>query len=210
MSRLILPYCIIAETNVIAPKSGIRQTAVEELSYQGLRCFVSRFAEPPETFTKEDALRFYSTVRAVFDQAAVVPFRFPTLLESEERLQQFLEEKAADYHRALQRLKNSVQMELRILPTNEKATRETSGQQYMAQRLKTKQALEAAASLARAAAAGLYAEWKQHEGREGVRCYALVVRQNAPQFQEKLKSFVAGDDVRVFVSGPWPATEFIE
>ena len=209
MSRLILPYCIVADSEVIAPASGVRHMAVEELACNHLRCFYSTLAQRPESFTQEDALLFYATVRAVFEKVAVIPFRFPTVLESKQQLAEFVQKKAEDYATALQKLRNFVQMEVRVAPASGARGPSISGADYMAQRLKHKQTLESAGAAARTSVAGMYVSWLQHETREGLRCYALVARKDAPQFEEKLKSFTAGAEVQVLVSGPWPATEFL-
>lgn len=207
---LILPYCIVADSEVAAPLAGVRQTAVEETTCLGLRCFYSVFPERPESFTQEDAVRFYATVRTVFEKVAVIPFRFPTLLESKQQLEDFLQKKAQDYARALKQLQNFVQMEVRVMPASGTRVPSTSGTDYMAQRLEQKQTLESTGSVARTAVAGMYVSWLQHQTQDGLRCYALVARENAGQFQQKLATLSFEQDVRVSVSGPWPATEFIE
>lgn len=188
----------------------MRQEAVLELTYNGLRCFYSVFTKRLERFNQEDALRFYATVQAVFEQVAVIPFRFPTVLESEEQLKKFLNEKALDYAAALNKLRDMVQMELRISPAESTAVPSTSGADYMAQRLKHKRSLESAADEARAAVPGICVNWLQQETREGLRCYALVTRGNVPQFEQRMTSLDTGNEVRMLVTGPWPATEFIE
>lgn len=205
-----MPYCVVADTKISRPATGVRQMVVEEMACQGLRCFYSEFQQRPENFTQQDALQFYGTVQAVFEKVAVIPFRFPTVLETKPQLTEFVEQKAREYGAALEKLRNFVQMELRIVPAAGDATPSTSGKQYMAQRLKSKKALELPASAARSAVAEICAEWRQQETREGLRCYALVARENIGRFQQKLATLSVEDNVRVTVSGPWPATEFIE
>ncbi|MCI0350254.1 MAG: GvpL/GvpF family gas vesicle protein [Acidobacteriales bacterium] len=207
---MILPYCIIAESRINVPSSGVRQAAVLELTCDGLRCLYSAFSKQPESFNQEDALRFYATVQAVFDQVAVIPFRFPTVIETEQQLQAFLRENAPGYAAALHRLRDLVQMELRISPAEYAPAGSTSGTDYMTQRLHHKQRLEAAAEAARARVSDICVNWLRQETREGLRCYVLVDRQDVSQFEQRTKSLASGDDVRVSVSGPWPATEFIE
>ena len=184
--------------------------AVEEMACGGLRCFYSEFHQRPESFTQQDALKFYATVQAVFAKAAVIPFRFPTVLEAKPQLAEFLEQKAQDYRAALERLRIFVQMELRLAPAASQETRSASGKEYMTRRLKNKKTLESLATAARSAVAGIHTDWRQQETREGLRCYALVKRDAVEQFQEKAKALRPAEDVRVVISGPWPATEFIE
>jgi molybdopterin converting factor small subunit len=207
---LILPYCIVADPQVSAPASGVRQAAVEEIAHQDLRCFYSNFAQQPEAFTKEDALEFYATVEAFFDRVAVIPFRFPMLLESTEKLHEYLEEKSEAYASALHKLRDLVQMELRVTAATSTPASKPSGKQYMTTRLAQKQALNAVAVAARSVLEELSSDWRQRETREGLRCYALVARARIREFQERAQALAPGDEVRILVSGPWPATEFIE
>lgn len=208
---MILAYCIVADTQLSAPAAGVGQRPVEEITHGQLRCFYSRFQQPPEKFSKEDVLEFYATVQACFRQAAVIPFRFPTLVESERELLQFLQEKSQPYGAALERLRNMAQMELRIASEHSRTSKnKPSGKQYLAQRLSKKQALESAATAARSAAGELARDWRQRETQGGLHCYALVAREDIGRFQEILQSLPSEKGLQMLISGPWPATEFIE
>src|ERR1700756_516735 len=96
----ILAYCMLDPAVQIAlPPLGVRDSAVESLVESGIRCIVSRLDSPTAAaprFQKEDALRLHHVVSAVFQQAAVIPFRFPTLLP-ESDLRAFMKENSAAY-----------------------------------------------------------------------------------------------------------------
>src|SRR5579859_1065476 len=113
----ILAYCMLDPAVQIAlPSRGVRDSAIENLVESGVRCIVSDLhssSSPAPQFHKEDALRLHHVVSAVFLQAAVIPFRFPTLLP-ESDLRAFVKENSAAYISALSRLREMVQMELRI------------------------------------------------------------------------------------------------
>lgn len=208
---MILAYCIVRDRQLSSPVTGVSHKPVKEIGYQDLRCFYSQFERPPEHFTKENVLEFHAAVQSVFNRAAVIPFRFPTMVKSEADLREFIAEKAEAYTRALEKLRDVVQMELRIVSEKSGASaRKPSGRQYMAERLQKKQALERAAQAARTAAGELATDWREHETQEGLRCYALVARDDIAGFQEAMKSLPATAGLQVTVSGPWPASEFIE
>jgi hypothetical protein len=208
---LILPYCIVAEASINAPATGVRETAVEEMDEDGLRCFYSRFERQPESFTKEDVLQFHSTVQALFQHVAVIPFRFPTIVRSEQELRQFLHEKSAVYRATFEKLRNLVQMEVRIVNAAEyPAGAAASGKEYLQRRLAAKRHRELGVAWAQRAVEDLCLDWRQRQTRDAVRCYALVLRENIGHFQNKIKAFSPSKNVHLFVSGPWPATEFIE
>jgi hypothetical protein len=184
---------------------------IAEIAEGKLRCFYSTLEPLPESFTKEDALQFNSVVQAVFRQADVIPFRFPTLLRSQLELRQFLQEKSAEYGAALEKLANLVQMELRIFSAADASTAaHFSGKKYLEVRLATKRKMQSTAACARKAAGDLCLAWQDRETRHGLRCYALVKRAHAVEFKQRMKSLALADEVNVLVSGPWPATEFIE
>src|SRR4029077_8523042 len=58
---------------------------------------------------------FNQVLQRIFAQAVIIPFRFPTIVESEDTLRQFVENRAAEYGSALKRLRNKVQMDVRII-----------------------------------------------------------------------------------------------
>ena len=207
---MILPYCIVADLSISAPASGVRERPVEELNQPGLRCFYSVFEARPESFNQNDALQFHSTVESFFRQTAVIPFRFPTMLESLEELRQFLEEKSEPYRAALERLRAAVQMELRVKLRSEPDSGTASGTQYLQARLAGKRALESAAAAAQKAAGELCLGWRQLEAGDGLRCYALIERERISEFLSRIESLAVADEVVMFAGGPWPATEFIE
>src|SRR5258706_5688439 len=132
----ILAYCMLDPAVPVAlPPRGVRDSAVETLVESGIRCIVSHFDLPssPETapqFEKDDALQVHRVVNAVFQQVAVIPFRFPTLLQ-ESDLRAFVKEKSVAYLDALSRLREMVQMEVGIaLPESQRAT-PASGAEYL-------------------------------------------------------------------------------
>src|SRR5258708_18501396 len=119
----MLAYCMLDPAVQIAvPPRGVRDSAVESLVESGIRCIVSDLdspslespANPAPQFHNDDALRLHHVVSAIFQQAAVIPFRFPTLLPESE-LRAFVQENSAAYLEALSRLREMVQMELRIV-----------------------------------------------------------------------------------------------
>src|SRR5207237_120027 len=113
---MILLYCIVASTaSVIAPASGVRGSKVDSLLLVRQRCFFSELAaEAATALTKDDALDFHQVVKQIFSQATVIPFRFPTLLRSQEELAAYLKKNASSARRSFEKIDDAVQMELRI------------------------------------------------------------------------------------------------
>ena len=204
----ILAYCIVASSSAaLAPEEGIRNAPLLEIEEEGLRAFYSEF-QPSATSAREDALAFFAVNRAIFRDAAIIPFRFPTVLQSEEELGEHLVEHATQYATALQKLADMVQMEVRLTLGEAKSTAE-SGAAYMKEKQQRSQALANADAAVRKAAGAEAREWRFRETREGVRAYALVERTHAAEFAKRIAKVASKDHVAVAVTGPWPATEFI-
>src|SRR3954467_5229473 len=109
----LLPYCIFHNSEYPVAVEGVRGAPVQSIKVEGSTCIYSPLI-PPQEFDQDDALRFHAVLNSVFQQQAIIPFRFPTILQNETDLQSHLREKSAVYSADLQRLADLVQMELRI------------------------------------------------------------------------------------------------
>ena len=208
----LLLYCMIeAELQVAAPARGVQEAPVQQECDSGLCCFysgVERLASDPAS-VKAAALQFHQVVSSIFAHAAVIPFRFPTLVADVCELTSHLRERATEYGRALVRLRGMVQMEVRIAAEEGNASRE-SGAEYLRSRQKHGAQLREAASSVRKATQSVLADWRERETNKGWRCYGLVTRGDVAKFQEMIGSVEAPAGVQIAVTGPWPATEFIQ
>src|SRR3989442_3553961 len=102
-AKFATPFCGVAA----APVGGI-DTGM-------LRCFFSDFtAHLPQEPAPEMVKAFNRVLQRIFAQTAIIPFRFPTVVESEDVLRHFVERRSAEYHNALRRLRDKVQMDVRI------------------------------------------------------------------------------------------------
>jgi hypothetical protein len=63
---------------------------------------------------KESAHQFHHVLRAVFHSRAIIPFRFPTLMQDRQELAAHLRERAPEYSVQLKRFQNSVQMDISV------------------------------------------------------------------------------------------------
>lgn len=174
------------------------------LEESGVSAWYSNAA--PTRTAKEDVLAFHRVVSAFFHDGTVIPFRMPTVLPGEQELRSWLAANAATILRELERLSGVVQMELHISATAPAAAE--SGRAYLESRRDVQRALETSAALAREALAGLAAEWRQRETRDGLRCYALVPRGRERDFMSHLDA--TGQSASFRVTGPWPPAEFLD
>ncbi len=208
----VLPYGIVDGEEAVAISAiGVAGSAVDSLLEGELRAFYSRLAElaPGAPSVRSQALEFHAVIRDIFRQVAVVPFRFPTLLESEEELKQHLRAQQGKYREFLERTRGLVQMEARLAMA-ERAAKPGSGREYLVRRQQAARALEAEAARIADAVHGLVQEWKKRSQGEGLRCYALVPRSAIEEFRRRVGKLSGPGHVKMTVSGPWPATEFLD
>ena len=205
----LLPYCILlTRPGVEFPQRGVQDAAVCKMEVDPLLALYSEIDQSslsPDSF-KNDALAFHKVVHGIFDQIALVPFRFPTWLTPAE-LKAHLAEKSADYQRFLTSHANDVQMELRVEAAAASSMgAATTGTQHLRQRAEMRRALRQRADDLKHLLGGHTMEWREREIPDGVRLFALIERERVAEFREKLS--LRNSDVRC--SGPWPATEFLE
>ncbi len=183
------------------PPRGVRAAAVEMLRRDPLVCYFSRYDAFPGGSAEElkkDALDFHWVVNHVFEKQAVIPFRFPTLLPSQAELEQFLERNSDAYLADLRRLRDRVQMEVRVSIPAEAPASET-GTAYLKAKFDAAQRVIELESLMKSAA---QAEWKQR----GNRYFALIPREVVTEFRDKIAAL---GQATLRVSGPWPPTEYV-
>jgi len=201
---MLLLYCMSeARPGAPAPPRGVRNASVEVTQHAGLACYFSRYDEfggGSADELKQDALDFHWAINHVFQQQAVVPFRFPTLLSDSAELDKFLQEHASAYLGDLKRLRDRVQMEVRASVQASQAAASASGTAYMKAKFDAAQAaVELERQMKRAVPE---AEWKQRAHRY----FALIARGKEQSFRDAMAA-LGRSDLRV--SGPWPPSEFV-
>jgi hypothetical protein len=190
--------------------TGVGGAAVENVDVNGLRCFyslVDAVASDAESL-KRDALEFYGVTRALFEQTAIIPFRFPTILASVAEVDAHLRERVPAYDAALKQFRDMVQMEIRIGLTEAEAADAGSGTEYLKSRAQRGFQLQQAISSCRVAIDEEVIDWRQRESSHGARCFVLVKREAVNKVQKQLQQLRLERVVTAAVSGPWPATEF--
>jgi gas vesicle protein GvpL/GvpF len=209
----VLAYCITESAIPIeVPGVGVGGMAVETLEHSGLRCFVSRSSSsdtmlgPP---AREAALAFHRVLQEIFRQGAIIPFRFPTVLADEAEMARHLHEHAAEYHEALGRLRDLVQMEIHLGLGSSKQSLRDTGTEYLRSRQAQQSVLESTAGQFQQAGKSWISGWRQQASPHHIRCYALVSRGSVAEFERALVTVQVPSSVSARVSGPWPATEFV-
>jgi hypothetical protein len=205
----LLAYCIAeAGAKIEVPGSGVQGKSVQTIAESGLIGFVSEYnGAGDRKQIRGTAMEFNRVLQHLLQHAAVVPFRFPTVVADESEMRGFLREHAEEYSENLQRLRDAVQMEV-SLTSDESPKVGVSGADYLRTRQARHQKFTATAGTIREALAPWAKDWRQHESTGGVRCYVLIPRDAVQTVLERLQGLKIPDDLRARVTGPWPATDF--
>jgi hypothetical protein len=211
----VLAYCVAEhQTQFSSLGTGVEGAPVRWIDVGRLRCFVSDFAaQMPYAPVPEMVRAFNQVLQRIFAQAVIIPFRFPTIVESEDTLRQFVESRAAEYSGALERLRNKVQMDVRIIfkaRENVNSSSSKSGREYLEGRRGGYQQAQSVMDEFRRVSNSLAEEWIQRDTPSGIRSFALVDRSSLAVFLERIGSVVTPADVSARITGPWPPSEFVE
>jgi len=168
----------------------------------------------------EDALWAHErVVEALMDQGAVLPIRFGTLLESEDEVRLLLANRAAEFRRALDRIRGAVEVGVRVALRGDEdarampdASASGPGTAYLLGQLERTQHR---GSVAAHVVDALTPLAREHVSRAGastgssLRSAYLVERDRLDDFVSRaseLEDELTG--VRVACTGPWPAYSF--
>lgn len=205
-SNKLLVYCVAEGSPRLTDLRGLEDEPVRQVELQRLVLLYSDFSTA-RPLNPADALRFHAALRSVFDQQAIIPFRFPTFLESEAELKSHLQQNHAKYAADLARLREFVQMEVRISAVRENNA-PSSGKEYLEGKLQQSRSLQEAVQAIRDPVADLTTDCKERQTDQGVRLFTLTKRPDVAAFRERISRSQPSTGFTIAVSGPWPATEF--
>lgn len=211
----MLAYCIAEQKSQIRmPSRGVKEAPVRSIDMDTLRCFVSDFGgHVPQEPLPEMVKAFNRVLQQIFEQAAIIPFRFPTVVESEEVLRNFITSRAAEYSGALHRLRNKVQMDVRISADRDSEAANTisqSGKNYLESKRAGYERVQSILKEFQRVSDSLAEKWVQRDTPSGIRGFALVDRSSLSIFLEKIGRVRTPAGISARITGPWPPSEFVE
>lgn len=209
----LLLYCISKSGAArSALPVGVAGSPVFSLEVDPLAVFVSRETDSASWLQaplRTSAIQFHRVVKEVFNSAAVIPFRFPTIFENDEELAKHIGERSGEYNSQLEKFANCFQMEVRITYA-EDHTSVSSGAEYLRGRQSALFELESFENELKMALSPVSNDSRQRAGKNGIRTFLLIERERVPEFEEMLRRISVPDRLNVRVTGPWPVTEFME
>jgi superfamily I DNA/RNA helicase len=205
----VLPYCILLRDSAeLIPDTGILNSQLHRVIERDLLALYSELARDISAAKFQPAaIEFHRVVHAVFNKAAVVPFRFPTWLTLPD-LSKHLERESQRYTTFLTNHANDVQMEIRLTELVHSVTHAATGTAHLRARAAESRQLRDAAENLKKLLSPNVKHWRDRDTAQGLRLYALLDRANVPAFGDRLRKHV--QDITAHWSGPWPATEFLD
>ena len=209
----MLAYCIAEQQKHIdIPRTGVEGKPVRWIDMDALRCFVSDFgAQVPSEPVPKMVKAFNEVLQGIFAQTAIIPFRFPTIVESEAALRKFVGSHSAQYRSALHRLRDKVQMDVRIIAkTGRGEASIRSGKTYLQQKSTLRREAQSVLEEFQRVSRSLAEKWGQGAAAGGIRAFALIERSSLPVFLERIARISIPAGISARVTGPWPPSEFVE
>jgi len=228
-----LLYCVTQPMPKVDVAAGLCDAPVESQEILGVRLYWSRIEDVESCMGQPDAmkqaaLQFHQVLREILNLTTPVPFRFPTLLESSDNLEQHLASEQELYREALARVDGAVQYEIvATWPDEQQSDSATpvSGREYLKRRQQEASRIGAVENKLKGATADSVREWRGRQERKSYRWFALVPREGRERFVASLRTAggsptptgptpgAVGDSgssgVRLRLSGPWPPSEFV-
>src|SRR4029077_10401630 len=134
---VILLYCIAKrDVQVRTSLTGVAGDPVVRAETGPLATFTSHNTDSAvwlRSELKASAIEFHRVLSEVFKSSAIIPFRFPTIFESEEQLAKHLQERSSEYNGLLEKFSDMVQMEIRLTHPG-LGTLSGSGTEYLKER----------------------------------------------------------------------------
>ncbi len=212
-----LLYCVTQQNQTMKVAAGVGEAAVQSREMLGVRLYWSNIDSPEVVMgeaesVKKAALQFHQVLREILAATTPIPFRFPTLLESEDVLEQHLAPEQELYRAALERTADAVQYEVvGTWTAEEQADLATpvSGREYLKRRQAAGGRIAAVENKLKSVTAGSVREWRGRQERKTHRWFALVPRASRERFIASLRTAGSSEGIKLRLSGPWPPSEFV-
>lgn len=210
----ILLYCVTEKSELPSLGQGVADLPVASVEHGEIAALFSPGAGAEgwlEAPLKESARQFHRVLQRVFESRAIIPFRFPTLMQEAQELASHMRANSPEYLAQLEKFRTSVQMDISVAHADStRATGPTSGAEYLRARREESEELDRAAKKLRLHADPAIRAWRTRPTQHGLKLFALLDRDSVEAFQTSLQRFEVPPGLNIRITGPWPVTAFLE
>jgi hypothetical protein len=210
----LLLYCIAKPGDLLNVSPwGVSDIPLSRLDCSDLAIFFSQSSAPEpwlRTPLRDSALQFHRVLLDIFKSTAIIPFRFPTILEDQKALTEHIDHHAEEYNALLKRFADKAQLELRVSFSSPNAPGSGSGTEFLQERQKRRKALEKFSAALELTTRTAGAEWRERRLNSGFRGFVLLERSQATGFKHAVADIPVPLELDARLSGPWPVTEFLD
>jgi hypothetical protein len=212
-----LLYCVTQPNPAVTVSAVVCDSAVQSREMLGVRVYWSNVENAEVCLgeaesLKKAAVQFHQVLREVLAVTTPIPFRFPTLFESDEVLEEQLAPEQELYREGLLRVENSLQYEIVGTWTEQQEadlSQPVTGREYLKRRQEATGRATAVETKLKTVTADSVREWRGRQERKTHRWFALVPRENREKFLASLRTAGGSEGIRLRLSGPWPPSEFV-
>jgi hypothetical protein len=212
-----LLYCVTQPDPTVTVSTGVCDSVVQSREMLGVRVYWSNIDNPEACLGEAEALKkaavqFHQVLREVLAVTTPIPFRFPTLFERDELLEEQLASEQDLYREALTRVGNSLQYEIVGTWTEQQEadlSKPVTGREYLKRRQEATGRVAAVETKLKSVTAEFVREWRGRQERKTHRWFALVPRESREKFLASLRTAGGSQGIRLRLSGPWPPSEFV-
>jgi Gas vesicle synthesis protein GvpL/GvpF len=209
----LLLYCVTKPGNLLnVSRSGVADMPLSRLDRSDLAIFFSHSSAPEpwlRTPLRDSALQFHRVLLDIFKSTAIIPFRFPTILEDQKALTEHIDQHADEYCVLLQKFANKAQLEVRVGFASANSRGSGSGKEFLEERQKRQKALGKFSAALELTTRTAGAEWRERRLNSGFRGFVLLERSHAAEFKHAVAGIPVPLELEARLSGPWPITEFL-
>jgi Gas vesicle synthesis protein GvpL/GvpF len=212
-----LLYCVTQPGPAVSVTKGVCDSPVQSREMLGVRLYWSNVDNPEACLGEAEALKkaaveFHQVLREVLAVTTPIPFRFPTLFEREDVIEEQLASEQELYREALGRVENALQYEVVGTWTEDKeanTAQPVSGREYLKRRQEATGRVAAVEGKLKSVTGEFVREWRGRQERKTHRWFALVPRESREKFLVSLRTAGGSEGIRLRLSGPWPPSEFV-
>ena len=223
MKYLIYSLFTHSEPVISPTHTGIDNQPLTIIYYQQLNAVVSKITSTPLSKEVAILLKYHQLIESLHEQYSVIPIRYGCLFESETQIQRWLETNYTTYKNLLAKIKDCVEIGIRILPSETPPLKPTqaeksTGKNYLGARQQFYLAQDQLTAEQKQLVITLYhhlskfikaSKQEYHFTSRLTSLYFLVPKTHIQLFRDSFARIDSNTTIKLFLNGPWAPYNFV-